>query len=311
MRLLRTTLLAATSLLFTAPILDFAPDANAAVWSVPIPKLREARVSPLDLEVGGELAGLPAGTTRYISHDDLMSLPQTTYTVMDDPNFTRPTQITGVPLEDLFRALGASSHSDLIVAICSDEYRANYPPAYIAAHHPLLVLSIDGKPPSGWPKDAEGHGSDMGPYMISHSKFTPSFTILAHRDEPQIPWGVVRLEFRNARNLFGMIAPHGPHAVDAQVQDGYRIAQQNCFRCHNMGDEGGHKAGRPWQVLSAWATASPEYLAAYVRNPQANNARAQMPGNPGYDDATVSALISYFQTFSSRDNPAESRQDKP
>ncbi len=92
-----------------------------------------------------------------------------------------------------------------------------------------------------------------------------------------------------------------------QVQDGYRIAQQNCFRCHNMGDEGGHKAGRPWLVLSAWATASPEYFAAYVRNPQASNPRAQMPGNPGYDDATVRALIAYFQTFSS----PEQSQEKP
>jgi len=51
-------------------------------------------------------------------------------------------------------------------------------------------------------------------------------------------------------------------------------------------------------VLSAWATASPEYFAAYVRDPQAKNPHAQMPGNSGYDDATISALIAYFQTFS-------------
>jgi mono/diheme cytochrome c family protein len=307
MRLRCTTLLAAISLLLTVPITDFAADANAAVSTVLIPKLRSVRTSPLDLEVGGELAGLPPGTIRYISHDDLLSLPQTTYTVADDPNFTGPTQVSGVPLEDLFRDLNANSDSDLVVAICDDQYRANYPQAYIAAHHPLLVLSVNGKPPSGWPKDAEGHGSDMGPYMISHFKFTPSFSILAHHDEPQIPWGVVRLEFRYAKTVLGSIAPHGPHADDSLVQNGYRIAQQNCFRCHNMGEEGGHQAGHPWQVLAAWATASPKYFAAYIKNPQSKNQHAQMPANPGYDDATLSALISYFQTFSLPNNP----QDKP
>ena len=91
----------------------------------------------------------------------------------------------------------------------------------------------------------------------------------------------------------------GRHA--AHLVAGYRIAQQKCFRCHNMGREGGQKAGRPWQVLSAWAAASPEYFAAYVRNPQAKNPHAQMPGNPAYDDATLGALRAYFETFASQE----------
>lgn len=302
MRSLWTALLTATSVLLTAPILG-PGYANSVALSSSVPTLRSARLSPLDLEIGGELAGLSSGTTRYISHDDLLALPQTTYTVADDANFGGPTRISGVPLEELFRALGAKPGSDLIVAICKDQYRANYPQSYIGAHHPLLVLSVNGKPPSEWPKDAEGHGNSMGPYMISHSRFIPGFTILAHQDEPQIPWGVTRLEFRTANTVFGAIAPRGPHASDPQVQDGFRIAQQNCFRCHNMGDEGGQKAARPWPVLSALATASPEYVAAYMRNPLARNPRAQMPANPGYDDATIHALIAYFQAFSSRDKP--------
>jgi mono/diheme cytochrome c family protein len=262
-----------------------------------------ARSSSADLEVGGELAGLPPGTNRYITRDTLLALPQVTYTVADDTNFTGPTQLSGVLLEELTRHLAAAPQSNLVVAVCDDLYRANYPSAYIAAHHPLLVLKINGQPPSGWPKDAEGHGLDMGPYMISHPKFMPSFRILAHSDEPQIPWGVVRLEFRNEKIVFGAIAPRGPHAGEPAVQAGYRIAQQNCFRCHNMGAEGGQKAAHPWLVLSAWAIASSEYFAAYVRNPQAKNPHAQMPGNPGYDDATVAALRSYFQTFSPQEKP--------
>jgi mono/diheme cytochrome c family protein len=299
----RIVLLAAAGFLLTNGIaLDYAKQQDAtampAARSVPVLKFLAARQSPSDLEVGADLVGLPPGATRYITREDLLALPQVTYTVTDDSNFTGPTKISGVQLDELTRSLGAAPHSDMVVAICDDKYRANYPRDYIAAHRPLLVLTINGQPPSGWPKDSEGHGYDMGPYMISHPEFTPSFKIFSHADEPQIPWGVVRIELRDESAVFSAIVPRGPHAAAPLVKAGYRIAQQNCFRCHNMGREGGQKSGTPWLVLSAWAAASPEYFAAYVRDPQARNPHAQMGGNPGYDEKTVGALIAYFQTFS-------------
>jgi mono/diheme cytochrome c family protein len=285
-----------------------APRSTAAATSLPV--LRVERGSPSDLELGGDLAGLPSGTTRYLRYDDLLTLPQVSYTVTDDANFSGPTEVSGVPLEELTREFAATPMSDMPVAICNDRYRANYPRAYIEQHHPLLVLRINGQPPAGWPKDHETHGYDMGPYLISHPRFTPAFKIFSHPDEAQIPWGVVRLEFRNEKTVFAAIAPRGPRDADKLVQDGYRIAQQNCFRCHNNGPEGGMKSGHPWLVLSAWATASPQYFADYVRNPQSRNPGAQMPGNPSYDDATIRALVAYFSTFST--GPQKPRpQEKP
>ena len=206
-------------------------------------------------------------------------------------------------LEELARALGASPASDMVVAICDDAYRANYPRAYLAAHHPVLVLEVNGKPPAGWPKDSLEHKYDMGPYMISHPGFTPSYKILSHADEPQIPWGVVRIEFSDEKTVFGAIAPRGPHAQDRAVQDGFRIAQQNCYRCHNSGPEGGRKSGRAWQSLGALAAKSPGDFTAYIRAPLEKNPQAQMPGNPQYDGATLAALTAYFQTFSERRKP--------
>ncbi len=300
MRLLCTSLLAATTVLIPGTALDSAAHAKPAIFG---PALHRTRRSPLDLEVRGELSRLAPGTTRYVTREDLLALPQVAFTATDDANFTGPTRISGVPLEELVRHLVVSPDSDLIVAICEDQYRANYPRAYIAAHHPVLVLTINGKPPSGWPKDSEGHDKDMGPYMISHPSFSPAFKVLAHQDEPQIPWGVVRLEFRNEKAVFGAIAPRGPRAAEPAVQDGYRIAQQNCFRCHNLGQEGGQKAGYSWVVLAAWAAASPDNFSAYVRNPQTKNPHAQMPGNPTYDNATIQALLAYFRTFSPQEKP--------
>jgi len=261
-------------------------------------KMHAQRVSPAELEIGGDLAGLPVGTTRYLTRDDLLALPQVSYTVTDDSNFTGPTRVSGVLLEDLARELSAAPQSAMVVAICDDKYRANYPRNYMAAHHPVLVLEVNDKPPSGWPKDSGGHGFDMRPYMISHEKFTPAFKILSHTDEPQITWGVVRLEFRDERAVFGAIAPRGSNANQPAVQAGYKIARQNCFRCHNNGADGGQKSGVTWAVLSAFATSSPDFFTAYVRDPKSKRSEAQMPGNPEYDDATMRALTAYFRTFS-------------
>ena len=43
--------------------------------------LHVERSSPSDLEAEGELAGLPPGSARYIHFEDLLSLPQESYTL--------------------------------------------------------------------------------------------------------------------------------------------------------------------------------------------------------------------------------------
>jgi mono/diheme cytochrome c family protein len=194
----------------------------------------------------------------------------------------------------LVRDVGAPA-GDMVVAISKDQYRANYPRDYLAEHHPLLVLEIGGLPPSRWPKDS---GFDMGPYMISHPKFTRAVDVAAHVDEAQIPWGVVRIEFRDEGLVFGAIRPSGPLANSHAVETGYQIARQNCFHCHNAGNEGGKKSGVSWAALSAIATASPDFFAAYVRNPKSKSPQSQMPANPQYDDLTLDALTAYFRSFS-------------
>ena len=258
---------------------------------------REHRQSELDLEIGGDLPGFPGGTVRYISREELLKLPQVSYAVDDDANFAGKVEISGVLLAELLKELGVPRAGTMVVAICVDQYHAHYSEEYVEAHPPVLALKINGLPPGSWPTNAEVHGAAMGPFLISHAKFTPRFKILAHEDEPQIPWGVVRLEFRKEAAVLAAIAPRGAHAGDGGVKNGYVIAQQNCFRCHDSNGEGGKKSGRPWPVLAAWAAASPARFAAYVRNPQAVNAKSQMAPSPQYDDATMQALVEYFKTF--------------
>jgi mono/diheme cytochrome c family protein len=260
-------------------------------------RLAWKRTSPSDLELDGDIPGATKEQSkRYITREQLLALPQVSYNVTNDANFTGPVQISGVPLDQLMQALSANPQADLAVAISSDDYQTHYPHSYLTAHNPVLVLKIDGKDPAEWPK-FHGTGAYVGPYLISSPDFKPSFKILSHEDEPQIPWGVVRLEFRSEEIVFNAIRPRGPSANSQEVQDGYRIAQQNCFRCHNSGAEGGTKAQRPWTVLSTWATASPDYFAAYIHDPKSKNPKSQMDGFPYYDGATLNALTKYFQSF--------------
>ena len=261
----------------------------AALQSDLIAKLFATRKSPADLEVSGDVAGVPRGETRYLARGDLLAMSQALTVSPDDGNFKTEMEVKAVPLDDLARSLGAPP-DDMIVAICNDGYRGHYPRAYRAAHHPVLVTELNGKA-------LEQSQDDEGPYLIAHVYFKPAFRILAHSDEPQIPWGVIRLDFRNEKTVLSAIAPGGPHGGDPLVQDGYKIARQNCLRCHYNGDEGGLKSRVSWAILSALAANSPEFFAQYVRDPKSKNPKTQMAASPEYDDATMRALVAYFRTF--------------
>ena len=50
--------------------------------------------------------------TRYATREQLLALPQETFTVTGDPNFAGPAEISGVALEELIQYLGAAPGSD-------------------------------------------------------------------------------------------------------------------------------------------------------------------------------------------------------
>jgi mono/diheme cytochrome c family protein len=257
--------------------------------------LQLARQASSDLEIGGSLQGVPQGQTRFVSYQSLLSLPQETYTVTDDSNFGQTQQITGIPLAELPTLLGAQAGASMVIAICDDNYAAHYPASYVSAHHPLLVLKVNGLKPDHWPLGVDQ--LPMGPYMVSHPSYKPSFRVLSHDDEAQVPWGIVRLDLRREQEVYAPIQPQGASANDTVVQQGYAIARQNCFRCHNRSGEGGQKSSYSWGHLAHKAVTDPTFFNAYVRTPKQLNAQSQMAASPQYDDATLSALRRYFASF--------------
>ena len=257
--------------------------------------LETTRHAPTDLEIGGSLQGVSPTQTRFVSYNSLLTLPQETYTVTDDTNFGRTVQISGVSLAKLPGWLGAQPTANMVIAICDDKYAAHYPASYVTAHHPLLVLKVNGLAPNHWPLGVDR--LPMGPYMVSHPSFKPSFRVLSHDDEAQVPWGVVRLDLRNEQAVYAPIEPPPAAAYNPAVQQGYTIARQNCFRCHSRSGEGGQKSILHWTDLAHEAVTNPVRFNAYVRNPKQFNPHSQMGANSEYDDATLAALQTYFSTF--------------
>lgn len=253
--------------------------------------LQTKRHASSDLEVGGS----PQGETRFVSYTSLLSLPQESYSVTGDANFGTTVQISGVSLENLPGWLGAQNGATMVIAICDDKYAAHYPASYVHAHHPLLVLKVNGREPDHWPLGVDR--LPMGPYMVSHPSFKPSFRVLSHDDEAQVPWGVVRLDLRREQTVYAPIEPQGAAAKDPVVQQGYAIARQNCFRCHSRSGEGGQKSKLLWRDLAQEAVTNPTQFDAYVRNPKNISSPSQMVASPQYDDATLSALRRYFASF--------------
>ena len=253
--------------------------------------LQTARSFAQDLEITGEVPGIPAGASRFVRYSDLAALPQVSYTVKDDSNFDGPVQLSGVPLDALMQALGATSGKLLIAAGCTDGYEGHYTVEYRAQHHPFLVLKMGGKEPSQWPKDADGIA--FAPYFISHASFKPMFKVLAHDDESQVPVGVTKLRFLDQDAVLGGLKP--PASAGPAALQGYRIAMQNCLRCHNSGPIGGSKSPFQWPQVEMIAQGNAPAFGKYIVQPNRVNPEATMPANPKYDAATVAALTAYFQ----------------
>jgi len=270
--------------------------------------LHAARSSPSDLEITGAVPGVPRGESRFVTREFLLSLPRVSVhldTFEDFPELTKPgVMVKGVYLEALAARIGAPLNSDSAVeAICKDGYAAAYPVGYVWIHHPLLVLAIDGLSPHDWA--ARHHAYDPGPYFMAYEHFTPHFRVLAHDDRPLEPDQITKLFFSTKSAVFRGIEPreiHDPALADSPVVSGFRIARENCFRCHNTGEFGGTQSGLSWKKLEKIARERPDYFSQWVYDPRTLDPNSKMPANRDYDKATLDAITRYFAVLGTEGN---------
>src|ERR1700738_2739806 len=212
-----------------------------------------ARVSKTDLEASWSAAGGSGEAVRgFVAYKDLLALPQVSATVSNDENFTAmhtpSAQVTGVTLDVLAKTLKVPAELDLMLARASDGYVGPYTAEYVAAHHPILVLTVDGMTTADWARKTGN--IDPGPYLISYDHFVPAWQVLAHADRPLVPMQMVGLAFKREKDVFGPITPAARFGPDSPERAGFAIAKQNCLRCHAAGPYGGTKAGLSWEGLT-------------------------------------------------------------
>jgi cytochrome c2 len=219
--------------------------------------------------------------------------------VAGDENFTEMhaprVKVTGVELGVLEQSLKVPAGLDLMLARCADGYVGPYPAEYVAAHRPILVLTVNGMTVPEWARSTGN--DDPGPYMISYGSFVPAWKVLAHQDRPQVPTQVLEMEFKRSQQVFGPIAPPLRLGEGSPERAGFAIAKQNCLRCHSAGPYGGTKAGLSWEVLSGLALRDRAEFERYVQAPKSVNPKAKMVGSPQYDAATLAAISAYFQSL--------------
>ncbi|MCU1321195.1 MAG: hypothetical protein JWM43_844 [Acidobacteriaceae bacterium] len=254
------------------------------------------RVSRRDLAVRGLASSMEHG---YIPYESLLHLPQVTAKVEHDASFTDmhvlSVKITGVPLSALSKALQVPAEKDLLLARSDDGYVGIYPAEYVAAHEPILVLTVDSMTTAAW---AQKTGNvELGPYLIGYDNFKPAWHVLAHEDRPQALSVVLELEYKTQQQVFGPIIPAARFGADSPERAGFAIAKQSCLRCHAAGPYGGTKAGLSWEVLAGLAKRDGATFAQYVHDPKSISSKAKMPANPQYDAATLQALTAYYSSM--------------
>ena len=265
----------------------------AAAGDVAALELHADRSSPYDLAVTGRLAGVPDGGTAYVRWTDLRALPSTRLSV--EGEFMKgPQSLTVVFLSDLWKALPTGPGSDTVLATCADGYASVYTQRFIADYRPFVVLEINGKGPMDWPPP--GVTFNPGPYAVLVSADLVARVAQYPNVQHKKPWGVTTLEIASYADRFrtfysgdwATLSPAGAAGREAWVN--------TCASCHSgpPGAFGGTKAGRPFQVIAAYARYDRAFFMRYVRDPKSLVKCARMEPHPRYTDEELSGLIEFI-----------------
>jgi cytochrome c2 len=255
--------------------------------------LQKERGSPFDLAVTGKITGIPSGETRYARWQSLRALSTAQVTV--DGEFVHgPQVLTVVYLDVLLKSLSPEPDADTILATCSDGYAAVYTSEFIGRYRPFLVLEINGKGPTDWPPP--GLTYNPGPYVVTVSPAlvpeVANFPDVEHKK----PWGVTVLEVATFADRYKGVYTGKWASISPAAQRGRNIWINSCASCHQgpSGIFGGTKAGKPFEVIAAYAGFDQAYFMKYVRDPKSLVPCAKMEPHPHYTDAELADLIEFI-----------------
>ena len=268
-------------------------------------KLRAIRTSPLDLELGGELAGLPAGATRYITREDLLALPQVNQTVSDDPNLAGPGRSQASRWKNSPNDWPPRRSRTLVVAVCADRYL----PTIRAPTSPRIIRCSSSRSMASHrnagPRRPKATGCDMGPYMISHPKIHTQLQnpLARRRAANSLGRRAARISRRKSRLRCDCPARPASPGATRRLKPATASPNKIVSAATTWAPKAARKQAVHGSCCPHGPRLRPNISPPTCAIPKSKNPTRKCPANPAYDDATLQRLTAYFQTFSAPEKP--------
>jgi len=205
-----------------------------------------------------------------------------------------PTVTLGVlPLEALLSAYPLADGADGLVLETINRWESFVTVEHLTAADSLLLLYYDGEAPSAgrWP----AWGGDVEPLAPFYA-FDPASPMPSFRTSPA--YGMIAATQIIAIRATSVAARYGA-MLDAELsepaQAGRALFLQRCNTCHQgPGGAGGNSSARPFALLTALATNSPDYFRRLVTNAKAFYPDTSMPAHGDFGDGEFEALLAFF-----------------
>lgn len=251
------------------------------------------------IELAGAFEATLDGTSVTVTRSELAALPGyreiSARLLPQEP----PTSLGVLPLSALLEAYPLAGNADGLVLETINLWESFITTEHIAAHDSQLLLYYDGKSPAtgDWP----AWGGDVEPlapfYVFDADQPIPTFA-----DAPA--YGMIaatQITRIRAASTAVRYADFFALELAAPADAGRATFLKRCNSCHvGPGGAGGNVSGRPFAVLTALATHSPDYFRKLVANPKAFYPDTSMPKHADFRETDFDALIAFLRAAGAR-----------
>lgn len=202
-----------------------------------------------------------------------------------------------LPLTALLDAYPLAEGADGLILETINRWESFVTVEHLTAEGSLLLLYYGGEAPSSghWP----AWGGDVEP-LAPFYVFDPAAPMPSFKTSPA--FGMIAATQITAIRATSVAARYGT-LLDAELsetaQAGRALFLKRCNTCHRgPGGAGGNSSARPFALLAALATNSPDYFRRLVANAKAFYPDTSMPGHGDFGDGEYEALLAFFGEIS-------------
>lgn len=261
-------------------------------------ELKPTKDSPMDLGLEGLLEGFSEGKKAYIAYETLLSFPEVTTITDRVAGLPGEHELTILPFRALWNRLPLAPEADAVIVDCDDGWKTTYTHALLDRFEPHFVLKVGGKEPASFPFDQK-LVEHLHPYLIDVSyKRYPEYHTGSRGWESLNPAGSETLRIINYDTYYAAYfsGPFADIAEETAADRGRDYFMLNCMACHRgPEDVGGVKSDRPFMILQAMATHSPDYFRQYLKDPTAIRPDSQMVPFSHMLDGQMADLIEFLK----------------